>query len=144
MLDDWVFNDTVWIGDDDERMTFIYASAELGVGRHCLIQELSRLSVEVTEKNHERTARISGVQSVYLQNASLARHNCAIWQRKGKLQASRPATWGLIHRCEVLPVQYAVLYSKTSLIRTNWERTLVQISERLNYRSDTENCSGKL
>jgi hypothetical protein len=30
-------------------------------------------------------------------------------------------------------------HSKTSLIRTNWERTLVQISESPNYRSVTEN-----
>jgi hypothetical protein len=30
-------------------------------------------------------------------------------------------------------------YSKTSLIWTNWEQTLVQISESLNYRSATEN-----
>jgi hypothetical protein len=30
-------------------------------------------------------------------------------------------------------------YSKTSLIQTNWEKTLVQISESPNYRSDTEN-----
>jgi hypothetical protein len=29
--------------------------------------------------------------------------------------------------------------SKTSLIQINWERTLVQISERPNYRSATEN-----
>jgi hypothetical protein len=32
-----------------------------------------------------------------------------------------------------------LIYSKTSLIRTHWERTLVQISESLNYRSATEN-----
>jgi hypothetical protein len=44
----------------------MYASAELGVGRHCQIQELSRISVEVTEKNHERTVRISGFQSAFL------------------------------------------------------------------------------
>jgi hypothetical protein len=31
-------------------------------------------------------------------------------------------------------------YSKTSLILTNWERSLVQISESLNYRSATEMC----
>jgi hypothetical protein len=30
-------------------------------------------------------------------------------------------------------------YSKTSLIRTNWERTLVQISESPNYRSAAGN-----
>jgi hypothetical protein len=30
-------------------------------------------------------------------------------------------------------------YSNTSLIRTNWERTLVQISQGPNYRSATEN-----
>jgi hypothetical protein len=30
-------------------------------------------------------------------------------------------------------------YSKTSLIRTNWERILVQISESPNYRTATEN-----
>jgi hypothetical protein len=30
-------------------------------------------------------------------------------------------------------------YSKISLIRTNWERTLVQISESSNYTSATEN-----
>jgi hypothetical protein len=30
-------------------------------------------------------------------------------------------------------------YSKNSLIRANWERTLVQISESPNYRSATEN-----
>jgi hypothetical protein len=35
-------------------------------------------------------------------------------------------------------------FSKTSLIRTNWERTLVLISESPNYRSDTIICSGKL
>jgi hypothetical protein len=29
--------------------------------------------------------------------------------------------------------------SKTSLIRTNWERTLFQISESPNYKSATEN-----
>jgi hypothetical protein len=30
-------------------------------------------------------------------------------------------------------------YSNTSLIRTTWERTLVQISESSNYKSATEN-----
>jgi hypothetical protein len=30
-------------------------------------------------------------------------------------------------------------YSKTSLIQTNWEQTLVQINENLNDRSTTEN-----
>jgi hypothetical protein len=29
-------------------------------------------------------------------------------------------------------------YSKTSIIRTNWEQTLVQINESPNYRSATE------
>jgi hypothetical protein len=29
--------------------------------------------------------------------------------------------------------------NKTSLIQTNWEQTLVQITESLNYRSVTEN-----
>jgi hypothetical protein len=36
-------------------------------------------------------------------------------------------------------VSHRQKYSKTSLIRTNWERTLVQISESPNYRSATEN-----
>jgi hypothetical protein len=31
------------------------------------------------------------------------------------------------------------IYSKTSLIPTNWERTLVQISESPNYGNATEN-----
>jgi hypothetical protein len=31
------------------------------------------------------------------------------------------------------------VYSKTSLIRTNWERTPVQIGEGPNYRSASEN-----
>jgi hypothetical protein len=31
------------------------------------------------------------------------------------------------------------MYSRTSLIRTNWERTLIQISESPDYRSATKN-----
>jgi hypothetical protein len=36
------------------------------------------------------------------------------------------------------------IYSKTSLIGFNWEQTLAQISESLNYRSATENMFRKV
>jgi hypothetical protein len=39
---------------------------------------------------------------------------------------------------------YFCIYSKTSLIRTNWERTLVQISESPNYGSATEHMFREL
>jgi hypothetical protein len=35
------------------------------------------------------------------------------------------------------------MYSNTSLIWANWEQTLVQISESLNYEVPLEICSGK-
>jgi hypothetical protein len=36
-------------------------------------------------------------------------------------------------------ISFVSPFFTTSLIRTNWERTLVQISESPNYRSATEN-----
>jgi hypothetical protein len=37
-----------------------------------------------------------------------------------------------------------IVYSKTSLILTNWERTLVHLSESPNYKSATENMFRKV
>jgi hypothetical protein len=41
--------------------------------------------------------------------------------------------------CTVTLCSLVDKYSMTSLIWTNWEQTLVKISESLNYRSATEN-----
>jgi hypothetical protein len=68
-------------------------------------------------------------------------HTTFLWNtlnaNKKKTHTYKP-TRHILHNINARPRRTPKKYSKTSLIRTNWEWDLIQISESTNYISDTE------